>query len=178
MEKLQGVLLYHDGHVTLEQFKAEHGPVKISTEGYCDFLPDGGWNMHFAGLTVDRLRLDRDLIQALPERLKKAVLTLNPTGPINLRGNLDLIHDGRQGEPLLRNGTTADRHDARRLQCGVKLENIHGSVTLVGQVRRTTILLPRRTKRRFAELQGLSIHARDGPHLDRRPTGAAGQFGR
>lgn len=133
MEKLQGVLLYHDGHVTLEQFKAEHGPVNICTEGYCDFLPDGGWNMHLAGLTVDRLRLDRDLIQALPERLKKAVLTLNPSGPINLRGNLDLIHTGRQGEPL-----RSQWQDVRigmmqgAMQCGVKLENVHGNVILSG----------------------------------------------
>ncbi len=56
MDKLQGVLVYRDGHVTLQQFKAEHGTVNIRTEGYCDFLPDGGWNMHLAGLTVDRLR--------------------------------------------------------------------------------------------------------------------------
>jgi len=133
MDKLQGTLLYHDGHVTLEQFKAEHGPVKIITEGYCDFLPDGGWNMHFANLTADRLHLDRDLIQALPEHLKKAVLTLNPNGPINLRGNLDLMHDGRQGESL-----RSQWDDVRigmmqvAVQCGVKLENVNGCITLSG----------------------------------------------
>ena len=69
MEKLQGVLLYRDGHVTLEHFKAWHGPVEISTKrSFCDFLPGGGWTMRFDELTAERLRPDRDLIQALPER--------------------------------------------------------------------------------------------------------------
>jgi hypothetical protein len=134
MDKLQGVLLYCDGHVTLQHFEAWHGPVKILTEGFCDFLPDGGWNLHLAGLTVDRLHPDRDLILALPERLKKAVLTLNPAGPINLCGNLDLFHDGRQGRPL-----RSQWDDVRinmfqsAMQCGVKLDNISGTATLSGQ---------------------------------------------
>ncbi len=135
MDKLQGVLLYRDGHVTLQQFKAEHGTVIIHSEGYCDFLPDGGWNMHLAGLTVDRLQPDRDLILALPERLKKAVLTLNPTGrPINLCGNLDLMHDGRQGQPLrcLWDDVRINIFQSA-LQCGVKLENVFGTVTFSGQ---------------------------------------------
>jgi len=36
----------------------------------------------------------------LPERLKKAVTELNPTGSINLHGMLDLRGSGRPGEPL------------------------------------------------------------------------------
>jgi hypothetical protein len=134
MDKLQGVLLYRNGQVALQHFEAWHGPVKIQTEGGCDFLPDGGWNLHLVGLTVDRLQPDRDLILALPERLKKAVLTLNPAGPINLCGNLDLFHDGRQGQPL------RSRWDDMRInmvqgamQCGVKLDNIWGTATLSGQ---------------------------------------------
>jgi hypothetical protein len=134
MKNLHGVLLYRDGNVKLQQFEAKHGLVKISTNGSCDFLPDGGWNMHFTEFTVYRLQADRDLILALPERLKKAVLTLNPSGPINLCGNLDLFHDGRQGEPL-----RSQWDDMRinilqgSLQCGVKLDNIFGRVTLSGK---------------------------------------------
>ena len=55
LDRLQGVLVYRDGHVTFEHCKGEHGAVKVSTEGYCDFPPDGRWNMHFAALTADRL---------------------------------------------------------------------------------------------------------------------------
>ena len=72
LEKLQGVVqAYRNGRVTLEHFKAEHGPVKVAAGGYCNFLPDGGWHLHLEGLTVDRLRVDRELMQAVPARLKQ-----------------------------------------------------------------------------------------------------------
>jgi hypothetical protein len=131
MDKLQGALLYQDGRVVLQQIKAKHGLVTISTEGSCDFLPDGGWNMHFGGLRIGPV--DRDLILALPERLKKAVLAINPTGRIDLCGNLDLIHSGIQGEPL-RSQWDCLQIDMLQggMQCGVKLENICGNATMSG----------------------------------------------
>jgi hypothetical protein len=53
---------------------------------------------------------------------------------VNLRGNLDLSHDGRQGEPL-----KSEWSDVRIgmiqgvMQCGVKMENINGNATLSGK---------------------------------------------
>ena len=43
--------------------------------------PTGGGACTSTSLSVDRLRADRELIQALPERLKKAVVELNPDRP-------------------------------------------------------------------------------------------------
>ena len=37
LDHLQGVLVYRDGHLTFEHCKAEHGSVKISSEGYMRF---------------------------------------------------------------------------------------------------------------------------------------------
>jgi hypothetical protein len=134
LDHLQGVLAYRDGHVTFERCKGEHGAVKISTEGFCDFPSDGRWKIHFARLSADRLRgADRELVQALPERLRKAMIELNPTGTINLDGSLDLERAGRPGEPLL------SRWDARlglqqsNVQVGgILVENVHGEVSLQG----------------------------------------------
>ena len=102
LDKLQGVFTYRDGRVTMERLKAEHQAVKVAAGGACDFLPDGGWHLRFDGLTVDRLRNDRDLMQAVPERLKKALAELNPTGAFSLRGSLDLAGGGgrRRPDPL------------------------------------------------------------------------------
>jgi hypothetical protein len=137
LERLQGVVLYQDGQITFQRFKAEHGPVKepvkITAEGNCTFQPDGRWNIHFASLTTERLRADRDLIQALPERLRKVVVELNPTGAVNLRGSFDLERSGQPDEPphskwdvrlvLMRN----------KFQCGgILLENACGEATLAG----------------------------------------------
>jgi len=141
LEKLQGALIYRDGKVTFrggnprERFKAEHGPVKIAATGGCDFLPDGRWSLRLEGLTADGLRPDdRDLFQALPGRLKKAVVELKPVGPVNLHGALTLqgagVGDAVQSSWDL---TAVFRPlPAASIDCGVKLENLSGSVTLAG----------------------------------------------
>ena len=169
LEKLQGALIYRDGKVTFrgrnprERFKAEHGPVKIAATGDCDFLPDGRWSLRLEGLTADGLRPDdRDLFQALPGRLKKAVVELKPVGPVNLHGTLTLqggMGEGRgargEGRGISEAGhaplstihyplstipvqaswdlTAVFRPlPAASIDCGVKLENLSGSVTLAG----------------------------------------------
>lgn len=136
LDHLQGVLVYRDGHVTFDRFKAEHGSAKIATEGYCDFLPDGRWGIHFDKLSADRLRPDRELIQALPERLRKVVVELNPTGsanPVNLRGSLEFQRTGRSDEPLRSKwNVTVGLQQASLQFGGISLENIHGEVWLLG----------------------------------------------
>lgn len=135
LDHLEGVLVYRDGHVTFERCKGEHGTVKVLTEGYCDFLPDGRWNIHFDDISADRLRVDhdRELVQALPERLRKAVVELNPTGPINLRGSLDLERTGRPGEPLRsRWDVRLGLHQSSVTLGGLLVENIHGGASFRG----------------------------------------------
>jgi hypothetical protein len=133
LDHLQGVLLYRDGHVTFQHCRGEHGPIKLSTEGCWDFSPDGRWHLHLAGLSVDRLRADRELIQAVPDRLRKAVMQLNPTGPINLRGNFDLERVGLPGEPLRSRWDMRLSLQQTGIQCGgILLENLHGEVSLRG----------------------------------------------
>ncbi|MCC6125658.1 MAG: hypothetical protein IT426_11895 [Pirellulales bacterium] len=137
MEKLQGKLIYRDGHVTLQKLRGWHGGVELGAEGICDFHPAGPWEMHFKGLYINGL--DRELIQALPERLRKAVLALNPSRPpnankslVNLHGDLDFYHVGLPGEPLQSRWDIAVNLFQNELQCGVKLENIAGKIMLKG----------------------------------------------
>jgi hypothetical protein len=135
LDHIQSVLIYRDGHLAFERSKAEHGSVKLTAEGCCDFSPDGRWTMHFAALSADRLRIDRDreLIQALPERLRKAVAELNPTGSINLHGSLDFERAGGRDEPLRSRWDVRLGMQQSNLQCGgLLLENVHGEVWLAG----------------------------------------------
>lgn len=148
LEKLHGALVYRDGRVTLcgrnlrepfkcnprERFKAEHGPMKLATSGYCDLLPDARWNLQFEGLTIDGLGLDdRNLIQAMPERLKKAVAELQPGGLINLQGDLNLKGGPGTGDPIRsRWDLTATFRPGASINCGVKLENLSGGAKLAG----------------------------------------------
>ena len=173
LDRLEGVLLYRDGHVTFEHCKAEHGPVKIATEGYCDLTADGRWHVHFGNLSVDRLRADRELVQALPERLKRVAAALNPTGLMNLRGSLDLEHGGGPAEPSrwqwdLARGSPAGRPPLRRPVAGERLRR----GLAAGPVRPGARAVPRRAGAGFAHLQGLPAYPGQGTDLDRRRPGA------
>jgi hypothetical protein len=133
LERLEGSLRYRDGHVTFERCRSEHGPVRISADGHCDFQRDGRWLMRLTNLTADRVRLDRELLQALPEQLKKAAGVLNPGGAINLRGTLDFQRDGPPSEPLRSWWDVVVGLQQGTLRCGdATLENICGEIALRG----------------------------------------------
>ncbi len=133
-EKLDCDLTYRDGLVTIERLNAEHGRVKMTaTRGDCRFLPDGRWNLQLTGLSIDRLRLDdRELVRALPGHLNKAIAALQPTGPLHLRGSLALQGGAAEEDPVRSQWSLQiDMHQGG-LECGAKLENICGGLTLAG----------------------------------------------
>ncbi len=132
LEKLRGTLTYSNGRVTFEHFRAEHGPVSLTTSGDCRFTPDGGWLLRLEALTVDRLRLDRELMQAIPARLRKALGELNPSGLVSLRGRLDVARGGRPDEPLRSQWNVVLGLEQVSVDSGIRLDNIHGSLALAG----------------------------------------------
>lgn len=137
IERLQGAIDYSDGHVTFRNCRAEHGPtkaaVKIATDGFCDFQPDGRWTVCFQNLTVDQIRIDRELTEALPERLKKAAVELSPNGAMNLRGSFELGRTGRPEDPLQSRWNIRVGLQQNTLQCGdILLDNICGAASFRG----------------------------------------------
>ncbi len=134
MERLQGTLVYRDGHVTFERFRARHGRTTISGQGHWNFQPEGSWDFHLENVSVDRLRLDdRELVQALPERLRKGLARLNPSGPMSLHhSTLDVRHSGVAGEPVQADWDLRLSFDPGRIECGICLENINGQLSLRG----------------------------------------------
>ena len=79
-------------------------------------------------------------------------MALNPTGPINLRGNFDLERVGLPGEPLRSRWDMRLTLQQTGLQCGgLLLENLHGNVFAVGRLRRTAAPFARRVGHRFGQ---------------------------
>jgi hypothetical protein len=134
LDRLRGALDYSDGHLSFGPCRAEHGAVTIVSKGTCDFQNDGRWNLQFSELAAERLRSDdRELMQALPERLRKAVLDLNPTGAVNLRGTLQFERTGAPDEPLHLQWNVRLGMLQSSLQLGgIVVQNVHGEVALTG----------------------------------------------
>ncbi len=134
MEKIQGRMIYRDGHVTLERVKASHGQVEMSGSGYCELIGGAGWHFHLDDVTVDRLRMDRQLVRALPSRLRKGLVELNPSGPMYIsHGSLDLVSSGLPGEGVRAGWNLALGFLQGGIDCGLKLHNMHGSLTMEGK---------------------------------------------
>ncbi len=133
MEKLGGVLWYRDGLVTLERIRARHGDTNFSCDGNCRFLSDGGWHLQLERIAADRVRMDRDLVQALPERLKKGLLAIRPSGPVNLRGSVGFSRSGEPQSPLASQWDLELYFHRASVDFGVRLENMHGGIRLVGR---------------------------------------------
>ncbi len=133
LERLRGLLEYRDGHVVLHNIKAEHGLVRLTTGGWLHFDPDGRWRCRLEDLSVDRLRIDRDLIPALPERLKRALVELRPTGPINIRGMFELSNTLDPNHSLESQWDVTLGLQQCAFECGPRVENINGTMKLIGR---------------------------------------------
>ncbi|HWB12251.1 MAG TPA: AsmA-like C-terminal domain-containing protein [Pirellulales bacterium] len=132
LEKLRGVFTYEQGQVTLTGMRAEHRTTRLSGQGKCLLDGEGGWQLHFDRLEVDRLRADRDLISALSGGLKRAVTALQPRGAMNLRGELTLASNGQSASGLTARWNLGIEGHPVAVDCGVPLENIFGGVQLQG----------------------------------------------
>jgi len=132
VENVQGVFTYGSGRVTFDRFSAWHGPVKMACNGIGSFQPDGGWQLRLDRLSVDRLRVDRQFMQALPPQLKKGLGELNATGPMSLQGSILLARGANPAEPMTSQWNLKVGLNQVGVDCGVRLENIYGNVNLTG----------------------------------------------
>jgi hypothetical protein len=132
MENLRGKIHYRDGHAELTEITAEHGLTKLASHGKCDFLSDGSWSLSLNNFSVIRARADNDLLTALPGSLKRAITQLNPSGPVNLRGNVAFSRPGHPEAELQTQWDVVADMSQMNLDCGVRLENMHGSIGLTG----------------------------------------------
>lgn len=135
LDQLEGLLRYRDGHVVLEKFKASHDNMRLATAGRAEFAPSGSWRFQFDDLSVERLRFDRELLQALPPVLQKTVAELNPSGLVYLRGGeaaLVLSRGEGAQDPLASQWNVELGLTQNTLDFGLKLENVSGAIKLAG----------------------------------------------
>jgi hypothetical protein len=133
LDRLQGALIYRDGHFDLDGIKALHGRTPVRTGGFCDFDHEGNWHLQLNQLAVDQVRADGgDLVSALPGRLKKCVRAINPAGAINIAGTLDFYGGPAPNSPA--RSAWDMKFDIHQGTVGntIRIENINGIVRLIG----------------------------------------------
>jgi hypothetical protein len=132
LEKLRGLLYFRDGQITIDRMRGEHGRTRVFVLGECHAAPDGGWQLNLNDLTIDQLHADRELVQALPGRLKKVVSELNPSGPINMRGSLHLIGGPSPEIPIQASWDLSLAFNQISIDAGVPIESLAGGMRLIG----------------------------------------------
>ncbi|HID76666.1 MAG TPA: hypothetical protein EYP56_11805, partial [Planctomycetaceae bacterium] len=132
LESIRGTLIYANGQVRLEDFRAKHDDTVVSAAANCWFDPDGSWQFDCQRLVIDRLRFDRELIQALPSRFRYAVDRLQPSGPLYLRGTVRVRRGPGPADPVTVRWDVEIGLYQASLNFGLNLENIHGAVHLAG----------------------------------------------
>ncbi|HEV7223155.1 MAG TPA: AsmA-like C-terminal region-containing protein [Pirellulales bacterium] len=133
LEILRGTFAYRDGRVKFDDLRMQHRNTILIGRGACDVDSLGGWRLALDKIEVDRLRADRDLVQALGAgRLKKLLADLQPAGPVNLRGRLTLAKSGEPRAPITSSWDLSAIISNGRLECGVALERISGGAAFKG----------------------------------------------
>ncbi len=133
LEKMHGRFIYHDGRIDLEAIRAAHDRTPLEANGFCEFDKAGNWHLRLERLAVDHLRVDRDLLLALPGKFKKCLETVNPTGAVNLAGMIEFFGSANANDPMKTAWNLAVDIHQGSLDSGVRVENINGGVRLMGE---------------------------------------------
>lgn len=155
LERVQGEFRYEGGAFQIIGLKGTHGPITFASDAYGRVAPAGGWDLQFRNLCVERMSLaDRDVISALPARLRTSLLELNPTGVASLRGGLDFSQGASPNMPLAAGWNLTLGLQQATCRVGSPLSNLHGDVKLVGS-------WDGRSARCQGELNLDSVHLKD-----------------
>ncbi|MFO0900145.1 MAG: hypothetical protein U0836_22145 [Pirellulales bacterium] len=129
VEKLAGEIHYRDGLAQWKRITGLHGATEIVCGGRAEAPAHGGWRLQLDPLEVRWNSADRELVQALPERLRRGIVRLNPAGSATVMGGLELIASPEPGVPLASSWDLSFQAVQLGLEAGgARLENIHGGL--------------------------------------------------
>ena len=137
LEHLDGRLVWRNGQLRFENVRGSHARTTVAAEGSCHFSKQGDWHVRFDSIAADRFRVDHDVLDALPARLKQAISAVRPRGLMSMAGTLDVYstqqhQTGVPGPPAAAWDMQIDMEQGA-MDVGVPLDHVHGGVRLVGQ---------------------------------------------
>ena len=157
LSQLRGNVQVANGRISLRELEGEHGRCWLNCSGTGSY-DEANWRVDLNELQVGALKVDEDLLAAMPNKLQAACRELKFDGLLNLAGKVTLQggaalpavvsagpptgrpipFDDLRSEPHPAPGFQLDWNvrldtDAAKLQVGVPLENVSGSVQLEGR---------------------------------------------
>ncbi len=165
LNDVTGSLRYRDGRVELSNLRATHGRAKLSGQGKCAMLPDGGYRLELTNLTADRVDVDQDLLAAMPGGLGQSLTRFPLEGPVNVhQGRLAITAPSQAGAtPLVTWDMDLDIENGR-LATATPVEHICGGASLRGQHGREGLFARGELKIDSAMVRGLQLARLQGPY--------------
>ena len=137
IQELQGEFsLNRHGKIELKNLEARHGPTKVTLPaGIGEVQQDGRWKLDLPALRAERVRLDAELLHALPSRISQPLTALQVQGPpvdidckqLQIEQPSPILPDLSWDWDLAVTGTDL------RLGSGLPLRDIAGKIRLYGR---------------------------------------------
>ena len=132
IENLSGEITFSDNCFHIENFAGAHDQARFGCQIDGALIPGEGWAARLTGTTVDQLQMNRELLEALPESVRRLLSAINLSGPLYYRGNLNLafVLDFASPFCVSWNGELGIQEGS--LGRGFKLRGVSGGLTTSG----------------------------------------------
>lgn len=134
LDKVSGSIDYEDGRFTVKDFTGYHNQTLLCCQINGVAIPGTGWKASLTKVAVDRLKVDRDLIEAIPESMRKNITSLNLNGPLHYRGKIDLYYNYKNQIPLSAQWNGEIGVQEVSINKGISLRGICGGITSAGYI--------------------------------------------
>ncbi|MBT4694729.1 MAG: hypothetical protein HOB73_15440, partial [Planctomycetaceae bacterium] len=132
IEGVTGEFVLQDGHVRLTGIHGVHGDTEFQMDGVYNRAPNGQWHFAMDHLSIDRLRMDADLLAAMPVELSQQIRELDIQGPLQLEGDIYLAHQPAASKLLHASWRVRLEVAGASIDCGTRLSGIHGGIQFTG----------------------------------------------
>lgn len=187
LSRLRGNVQVANGRISLKEIEGEHGRCWLNCSGNGSY-DDANWRVDLSELQMGAIKVDEDLLAAMPGKLQAACRELRFEGLLNLAGAVSLQggvnpalaampvqpgagpipFDDLRSAPHPAPGFQLDWNvrldtDAARLRVGVPLENVSGSVQLQGRYNGQTTQCRGKLKLDSLSLLRMQVTQVEGP---------------
>jgi hypothetical protein len=132
IEGVTGEFMVQDGHVRLTGIQGVHGDTEFQMDGVYNRAPNGQWHFAMDHLSIDRLRMDADLLAAMPVDLSQQIRGLDIQGPLQIEGDIYLAHQPAATKSLHASWRVRLEVAGASIDCGTRLSGIHGGIQFTG----------------------------------------------